>query len=307
MTEPGQFCDIQVCKRTRLLVIHNPVAGRRRKRVLRRAIAALRLAGVEVVEHVSRCPGDGEARARAACSEEGLDGIVAAGGDGTLNEVVNGCAGSGIPIGLLPMGSANVFALEAGIPRHPEAWARMVLEGINRPIRLGRAGDRLFVAMVSAGFDSRAVATVNLGIKRRLGKLAYALSGCSALVTTRRDRLMVTIDGETAECGWVIVAKTRHFAGPFKLVSTASLERDDLGVAVFPVRGWAGRIRDLLLLGLGRGALIPGARMLTGHKVVLASQAPIMAQMDGDIFMEPPIALECGPAVPFMLPGAAVS
>src|SRR3546814_9765681 len=94
------------------------------------------------------------------------------------------------------MGSANVFALEAGIPRHPEAWARMVLEGINRPIRLGRAGDRLFVAMVSAGFDSRAVATVNLGIKRRLGKLAYALSGCSALVTTRRDRPMVTIDGE---------------------------------------------------------------------------------------------------------------
>jgi len=306
MSEKSQFCNSPVCPRTRLLVIHNPVAGRRRKRVLRRAIAALRLAGVEVVEHVSRCPGDGEVRARAACREPGFDGIVAAGGDGTLNEVVNGCAASGIPVGLLPMGSANVFALEAGIPRRPDAWARMVLEGVNRPVRLGRANGRLFVAMVSAGFDSRAVATVNLGIKRRIGRLAYALSGCTALMTAHRDRLTLTIDGRTMDCGWAIVAKTRHFAGPFRLVPTASLERDDLGLAVFPVRGWAGRLRDMLLLGMGWPDRIPGGQFLAGHKVMLSSPAPILAQMDGDVFMELPITLECGPAIPFMLPAPTV-
>jgi len=295
-------------KRVRLLVIHNPVAGRRRRRVLRRAVAALVAGGIDVVEHVSTCPGDGEARARLACAEEPrFDGIIAAGGDGTLNEVINGCVGSGIPVGLLPMGSANVFALETGIPRRPEAWARMVLAGVHRPIRLGRANDRFFVAMVSAGFDSRAVATVNLGIKRRLGKVAYALSGSSALMTTRRDRLTVRIDGYAVECGWVIVSKTRNFAGPFKLVPGASPERDDLGLAVFPVRGWAGRIRDIVLLGLGRGDLIPGVMFLEGHKVTLTSGMPIMAQMDGDIFMEPPIELMCGPAIPFMLPAPSVS
>jgi YegS/Rv2252/BmrU family lipid kinase len=286
-------------ERARLLIIHNPVAGSRRQKGLAKARAALQALGVEVTDYTSLCAGDAERRARMA-ADEGFDGIIAAGGDGTLNEVANGVAGRGVAIGLLPLGTANVFAIEAGIPLKADAWARRIAYGRAVPVHLGAADGRYFVAMVSAGFDARAVAGVDKRVKRLFGKAAYGLSGLAALLATGRDRLLVTIDGTAYEAGWAIVAKTRAYAGPFELVPTADLKASALGVTLFPVAGCLSRLLTLLLAGMGRVRAVPGVRFLTGHEVRIESRQEMATQMDGDQHALLPMTVTPGLSIAFL-------
>src|SRR6185312_7997435 len=114
------------------------------------------------------------------------DAIVAAGGDGTINEVANGLLAAiasgrrAPPLGIVPMGTANVLARELDILGSPHKIVRMLLEGRVVPIRLGRAdssaGTRHFIMMAGIGFDAHVVATVSLALKRWVGKGAYVIS-----------------------------------------------------------------------------------------------------------------------------------
>src|SRR5205823_13024267 len=99
---------------------------------------------------------------------------VAAGGDGTLNAVANGLAGTNRTLAALRLGTANVLAREIGLPRDPERLAELIAAGPARPIWPGRVDSRLFLVMASSGFDAETVAAVNPRLKRRLGRLAFA-------------------------------------------------------------------------------------------------------------------------------------
>src|SRR5207247_1264597 len=97
-------------------------------------------------------PGDGTRIAREAAAQ-GYDVVVAAGGDGTVNEVVNGLAGTETALAALPIGTVNVWVRELGLPLHPRAAAEALLGAQVRAIDLGRAGDRYFLLMAGVGFD----------------------------------------------------------------------------------------------------------------------------------------------------------
>jgi len=297
--------NAQSTKRRRVLVIHNPVAGRRRRRHLDRAVAALDALGLAVSVHVSLRRGDGEDRARrAAFDDPPPDTVIAAGGDGTLNEVANGLVGGNIPLALLPLGSANVFAQDQHIPDNPARWAAMVAGAAPHPVHLGTANGRHFVAMVSAGFDSRAVVNVNAPLKRALGKGAYGISGLSALIHAGADHLTVTADDTVFEAGWVIVSKTRFFAGPFRLVPTADPGQPTLGLTIFPPHGMLARGWDLFLAGLGAVTHAPGAHFLTARHVRIDSNRLMPLQMDGDPAGFLPATITPGPVIPMILPMA---
>src|SRR5204863_6128250 len=117
-------------------------------------------------------PYDAERLAREADAD--FDVIVAAGGDGTVHAVVNGLRGRAIPIGMVPLGTANVLAREIGLPRRAAPLAALIAAAPARPIWPGRIGARLFVMMASAGFDSETVAAIHPLLKARAGRLAFA-------------------------------------------------------------------------------------------------------------------------------------
>ena len=150
-------------------MIFNPSAGARRRRRLERVLVLLREAGCDVVLYETRARGDAEAHAR-GLDPAAFDAVVAAGGDGTINEIINGLAGIELPLGLVPLGTANVLAAELGLDQAPRAIAHGILSGRTMRAFPGILNGRRFAMMAGAGFDARVVEGVDLRMKRVVGQ-----------------------------------------------------------------------------------------------------------------------------------------
>jgi diacylglycerol kinase (ATP) len=194
-------------------------------------------------------PGDA-ARLADQAVKEGCDVVVAAGGDGTLNEVVNGLVRNAwtapLPrLGVLPMGTANVFALEHGLPMDPcQAW-QMVLQGREHQIDLACARfqgpegwiNRHFLQLAGAGLDARTVQLVKWGWKKRLGKAAYVLAALQAMMQTR-DRLQVIIGHQVCSADWVLIGNGTLFGGPYRVFDRARPDDGLLDLCLIERLGW---------------------------------------------------------------------
>jgi YegS/Rv2252/BmrU family lipid kinase len=288
----------------RLLVIHNPVAGSGRAGLLERTLreledlgCALRVRATEKV-HGPREVAENE-------SFEDVDVVVAAGGDGTINEVINGfCARVARapslaipPLAILPLGTANVLAREIGAPRTPRALARMIAAGPARAITLGQVGERRFVQMLGAGLDARVVDGVdrNLALKRRLGKGAYLWHGLAELSRFTARRYRVTIDGESHLAHWVIVANGRFWAGRFLLASEASLAAPAFQVCLFQESGPWSQLRYGAGLLTGNLEKCPGYRVIQAERLTIEGPAGEAVQGDGDVIARLPVEIRVLP------------
>ncbi len=215
-----------------LTVIVNPTARRVRSGGLDGALARLCVgARVTMLETAQR--GDAEAMTRAALATK-PDAIVAAGGDGTINEIINGMAGSPVPLGILPLGTANVLAAEIGLPTNPVKAAEVILDGRTRPIHLGECNGRLFAMMAGIGFDARVVQAVSPALKRRLGKTAYVIESLAELGRHRPTEYRVSVDGGPPQtAGTVIIANGHYYGGRFIVAPSARLDSADLYACLF--------------------------------------------------------------------------
>src|SRR5258706_13445219 len=126
---PRPFAAGPDCGARRLLLVFNPAAGRKRRPRYEAVLAALRAEGCAVTTVETEAPGHAERIAR-DISPHSFDAIVAAGGDGTINEIVNGLGDKPVALGLIPLGTANVLADELRIPRQPAAIARVLAHGV---------------------------------------------------------------------------------------------------------------------------------------------------------------------------------
>jgi diacylglycerol kinase (ATP) len=267
-----------------LAIIHNPIAGRRRGRLLARVVAALGAVGHPPRVVATAARGDAARIARELAGAGAATGAVA-GGDGTINEAVNGLAGTGARLAIVPLGTANVLAGELGLPRDAAAIARVIAGGAARPIHLGEvaagAGRRRFTMMAGVGFDAHVVANLSLALKRRTGKLAYAWQMLVEWLRLRPARFRVTADGAAFDCASAIVAKGRFYAGRYVAAPDASLARDSFELVLFERGGRLAVLRYALALGLGRLARTRGVRILTARAIAIEGGGPVHA--DGDI------------------------
>jgi len=278
----------------RVVVIHNPAAGRRRGRFLAEVLRGLEAAGLAVERRVTRGPGDAQAYA-AGLRGRPLAAVVAAGGDGTVNEVCNGLAGDPLPLGLIPLGTANVLAAELGLPADPRALARVIAGAPPRPVWLARANGRLFAAVAGAGFDAWVVAGVNLALKRRLGKGAYALETLRRLVLPPPADYRVTVDGRAHRAASVVVCNGRHYAGRYVLAPEADLARPEVHACLFTRPGRRHLARYILATLAGRAPALADVRILPGRRVEVSGPAgPVQA--DGDVCTRLPLVVEGGAA-----------
>ena len=295
----------------RLLVIHNPVAGGGRPGLLERSLRELEALGCALrICATENIHGPREVAERE--SLEAVDAVVAAGGDGTINEVINGLCARAVtlpPLAILPLGTANVLAREIGAPRTPHALARMIASGPTLAIALGLVGERRFVQMLGVGLDARVVDGVdrNLALKRRIGKGAYLWHGLVELRRFADRRYQVTIDGESHKAHWVIVANGRFWAGRFLVASGASLAVPTFQVCLFQASSPWSQLRYGVGLLTGRLEGCPGYRVIPATRVTIEGPAGEAVQGDGDLIARLPVEIRVLPeALSLIMPSISV-
>ena len=278
--------------RRRLLVIYNPVAGGRARRRFEAALKEMRELGVETVLRETRSSGDAEAFAREATAED-FDGVVVAGGDGTLNEAVNGLRDLRLPVAVFPFGTGNVLAHEIGMPRSPARLAAIAAAGPVRPISVGEAVFenqpvvRRFLLMTGVGFDAEVVEGLDLGLKRRAGKLAFVWSILKRLWRYRPTEFSVMLEGETGvsehHAASAVATKARCYAGPFVLAPAAQLSNRSFQLALFRNAGRRAALGYLVALAGGFLHRLTDIEFATARaaRFTLPRGAPV--QIDGDV------------------------
>ena len=286
-----------------ILLVRNPTAGRRRRGLLDDVVRRVRASGWTVDQVDTEAAGDAR-RLAEACDAARYAVIAVAGGDGTINEVVNGLASRGDPgpaLAIVPLGTANVLAHELGLRITAAAVAETMIAGRELLVRPGEASGngapRCFSLMAGAGFDAKVVAGVSSRFKRRFGRAAYVWR---SLVEARHYRpvcYQVEIDGLRHEAASVIVTRSRHYAGPYVVAPAATLGEPLLHVCLFERWGRGHALRFGVALLLGRLPHAGGYRVVAGHDVRVSvlsdagepGRQPV--QIDGDDALTLPIRI----------------
>ena len=266
-----------------MIVIFNPTAGRRRAHLLWRVLDLLANNGMRVELVETRFAGHATALARQA-SRAGTGLVVAAGGDGTIAEVANGLQGTETKLGIIPLGTANVFANELSLPGSSGEIAAALAFGRTRlfwpGIACGPTGERLFVQMLGVGLDAQVVHRLPLPLKRMLGRTAYVAQTLRELVRYRFTRLALRLDGTRTEAASAIISKGRLYGGRYMLAPGARPDEPGFTVALFEATGPWAALAYGAALPLNLLPRAPGLRLLRAAEVEILGNVP--AQADGD-------------------------
>jgi YegS/Rv2252/BmrU family lipid kinase len=294
----------------RFLVIRNPTAGRRHPRVFDDVLARIR--GRDLMADVIDTEARGDAlRLARDADARCYDAVVAAGGDGTVNEIVNGLMArptDDLALGIIALGTANVLAREIGVGAQADGLAAALIDGAIVPIMVGKLTDAhkaesYFQLMVGAGFDAHVVAGVDPAMKRRLGKGAYVWRTLVEMLGYRDRRYRVVFDGKlSCDVASAIVSNGHFYGGPYVLAPRADLRRPVLSVCLFERGGRLQVMRYGLALMRGRLPTASGFRIVEATSVrIMAAGATAAAsgtepvQVDGDHTMSLPIVVSVAP------------
>ncbi len=239
------------------ILIYNPISGRRRSRRLADIDAAGKIladAGIDVEFAPTTEAGSATLFAKQAVVRQ-IDLVIACGGDGTVNEIINGLAGGDVPMALLPAGTANILAKELGIPWDIPEAARLIPTSVPRRIALGciarpdaketRAAPRYFLCVGGSGPDGAIVNGVDSHFKKQAGQLAYWVEGFKQLFTYNFPLMRVESREHTVDASLIVVGRAAEYGGPFKITTGASLHEDAFEIVAFSTRS---RLRYLIAL-----------------------------------------------------------
>lgn len=284
-----------------LRIILNPTAGHARGARLKQALDRLTAAGATWSITETKARGDAEALAESLAREASVGAIIAAGGDGTINEAINGVLAAqrtGVtpaPFGLLPLGTANVLAGELSIDT-PESAAQALISGSTRKITLGvcqgaDGATRYFSMMAGVGFDARIVAGIDPALKRRFGKGAYVWQTLVEWLRFQPVAYRVTIEGETSDAASLIIANGHFYAGRFVVTPEADLADPALVAANFTKPGrWAALVYAAAL-PMGLLPKLPSLNRQKVQSLIVEGPAGEPVQADGDIIGTLPVQI----------------
>jgi len=280
--------------RTSYLLIANPISGGDARSKIRQAIEWFEKRHVQVDVFLTSARGDAT-RAAADAREKNYQKIVVAGGDGTLNEVINGLGSSPVPLAFLPLGTVNVFALETGIPLALEDACRVAHQGRSQQICLGMAGETCFLLMAGIGFDAAAVYGLDARLKRWAGKLAYVVSAMSILFGPAAAPFEMTLPDGRVEQGFsAIIGNGRYYGGRFSLTPEADLREATLQICLFKRWGRFRLLRIATLVAAGRPLRPPDVELVKTDSVIFrGGDAPV--QTDGDYLGRLPMTFRVAP------------
>ncbi len=261
--------------------------------------------GWQIDLEFTRAPGHGIQLAREATAS-GVDTVIACGGDGTLNEVINGLAGSETRLALLRAGTGNVFAKEVGVPRDLEEALSVLVDGEERRFDLGLAGGRYFLLMCGIGIDAEIVRRVPSSPKRLLGTAIYGLWGMVVLPIFRPRRVSLKVDGEEdahdVDLSWLLLGNTRSYGGVIDITSHAVADDGLLDAYIFAGNSYHWAASTVMRVALKRQKHAPGIYTRRLREIeILTPGLPVQA--DGEYIGRTPIKVSVVPrALSILLP-----
>jgi len=300
------------------LLIHNPNAGgggADRRKELDEARRIFATGGIEADLAETTGPGDATEIALRA-GNEGRQLVIACGGDGTLNEVVNGLArqqnGHRVPLALLPGGTANILAKELTLPWDIPQAAQRLVRGTVREIALGLATPvnepekaRYFLSVAGAGPDGRITYAVDLELKAKMGIFAYWWQGAREVLNYKFPRFNVKTKDQTIEASLVIVGRTKHYGGPFKITTQADLYEDQFELAVLTTQSGLRYLSYLPTLWFGNLRNSEGVHFVKADTLLCepTDGEPVYAQVDGEPLSRLPVEFKIVPrALKLLIP-----
>ena len=292
------------------LLIHNPNAGyggSARRRRLDKARRILSRGGIEADLQETRAPGDATEMAQRATAE-GRQLVIACGGDGTLNEVVNGLAvqqnGRRVPMALLPGGTANVLAKELGLPWDILSAAEKLVHGEIKEIALGLATPlnepgkkRYFLSVAGAGPDGMIVYSIDLDLKARVGIFAYWWQGAREVFRYKFPHFRVVTGEQKLDVSLVVVGRTKHYGGPFRITTEADLYADHFEFMALTTQSGFRYLSYLPTLWLGKLRGTEGVHYWKASSTVCEplDSNPVYAQVDGEPLARLPVEFKIVP------------
>ena len=262
------------------LVILNPAARSDKASRLRERIALL--SGGAPMRLTSEA---GDARDIAAeAVREGFEVIIAAGGDGTLNEVVNGIGGAPVRLGILPVGTMNVFATELGIPQGnlERAWS-IIEQGNVVEVDLPKANDTHFIQLAGVGLDAEVVRKTTADSKKALGPLSYLLTLVQVAAHKPSRVVLEAEGGRIREGSFALIGNGRLYGGPFPVFQRASLFDGLLDVLVFQNQSHWDVVRYFQAIAFGTHPQLPDVEYFQTSTLRVTSSGDVPVELDGEV------------------------
>ncbi len=263
---------------------------------LEQVMNKLRQHGWEIELWETDGPGSGR-RLAAQAIDEGVEAVISAGGDGTLNEVIQTLAGSNVALGVLPMGTMNVWAREVGIPLDPLEAANVLIEGVHRRIDLGMANERYFLLMAGIGIDAKITSVVEQHSLKRWGVFSYLLTGTLVGLGPLDFRLRLRMDGRRfrTRAHLIIIGNTRLYGGLMTFTYRACCDDGQLDVCIIRRQPLWGRALVLLNAIRKRHPLGPRVSYERFQSLAIDASSPVPIQVDGEPIGTLPVVFRVAP------------
>jgi YegS/Rv2252/BmrU family lipid kinase len=264
----------------RALLLVNP-GSRRGSEAEGEAEATLKALGLDLL--VSRDPAEVEQilqRERA-----GIDRVIVAGGDGTLNAVLQGLVGTGLPLGVLPVGTANNLARTLGIPTSLQVAAELAAHGARRTIDLGWVNGRYFFTTASIGLSVQITEVLTPETKQRWGSLAYGVAALRALARTRPFHADIAWAAGTRHSRTIqiVVGNGRYYGSALPIAEDASIQDASLDLYSLEVRHWWELLALAPALARGRQGEKRSVEAMRAEEFEIRTRAPMDINIDGEI------------------------
>jgi diacylglycerol kinase (ATP) len=274
----------------RILLIINPTAGQDWKRIGIEPVQIITSFftdhGHQVIVRETTSRGDATVAAHKAI-EDRYDMVIAAGGDGTVNEVVNGLAGSQVIFSLIPIGTENVIAKEAGIPFNIQKACEHIEQARVKRVDVGKIKDRYFLGFAGVGLDAHAVREVPEKLKENLGSLAFFLTGVAMAWKLRKaaPRARIYIDDKSIDIVFwlIIVGNIPSYGWRVKVTPKASMCDGLLDVCVFPKTSYFGVIRQIVGAMAGVHLRLPEIRYYKARRLEIRTKPRVLVEADGEL------------------------
>lgn len=291
------------------VAVFNPRSGGGRyRRDVPLIMGLLKSLGLAIEMRPTEAPGHAVELAREA-AQRGADVVCALGGDGTVNEVINGIAESTVPLMIIPTGTVNVLATELGIPLEPADACRLADSGHLSWIDLGKAGERYFALMAGVGLDAAVIASMNPMLKKVLHEAAFAVQGAATYATHEFQPVRVETEERAVEGYFVVLGNSANYGGTFGITPMASMRDGLLDVCVLQ------RLSPLSMMQYWFAALLQSHlkhphvqywRTKAAHLTVVADEGseadgqtkpalPVLVQTDGEVAGELPMDVRVVP------------
>jgi YegS/Rv2252/BmrU family lipid kinase len=289
--------------RERAAIIYNPKSGRspRRSVALSSMVESLGHRGIGASVYETKGPGDGERLARQAVAD-GFNTVVSYGGDGTLNEVIQGLVGSDVALAVWAGGTANVAAHDLELPFQVEPLARVIAQRNIRRISVGLArtaakegNGRYFFMFAGIGLDASICRGIDPGLKRRTGQFAFWVSGVKHLFSWQPQPFVLEIDGSKFEATFAVIGKGKSYGGGFRLTPNARLEDPWFEVYIVPRLNsniyYLWQLVNSVLLNQREG----NVKLVTGRTIQANSAVEPWVEVDGELIGPLPVRFEVVP------------